>query len=186
MRIIAILAVGCALALTQAAKANPFDFDNYFNPGTGTGTPEPVAAIFGFTPTADPGDPEGPGALLGDFSYNPATQTVTDILLQIQLTTTATSLQNVQVNLDGVILNTSFIGGITFGGTLSPVDRAAIVAAAQDGAVAYSISGDTFNVNFARMDLVTEPKGVPDVGSSLALFGLALGGIGVARRRFCS
>ncbi|MFO1499945.1 MAG: hypothetical protein U1G07_16400 [Verrucomicrobiota bacterium] len=182
-RYLLLTACVASLAPMAAFGGNFQDLDTYVG-GSGVGqlvdSTTPLTGNFNFITGGDPSDTTG--NVLG---YNPAVETVTGFELAFQVTDGST-LQTVNINLDGVSLSTTFVGSITFGGTLSPADTTAILAAAQDGKLPYTLSapaGSSYNVNYALMKITTGAKGVPEAGSTLALFAAAVGGMGLVRRK---
>ena len=181
--IAAALACAATLAAPVALGVTFEDLDTYVG-GSGIGqlvdSSHPLSGQFDFRTGGDPSDTTG--NVLG---YNPATQVVTGFDLAFQVTD-GNTLQTVVINLDGVPLVTTFIGSITFGGTLSAFDTGAILAAAQDGVLPYTLGArdaSSYNVNYAFMRITTSSRGVPDGGSTLALFGAAIGGLGLLKRK---
>lgn len=184
-----LVAIGCAAALTPLAlRADTFsDTDSYFNYPPVT-TSAPLTGAFDFRVGGDPSDGFGPDAL----GYNPATQQVVGVSLSFQVSSDLQNQQNIKVTLDNLVLNTFFVGSLTFGGTLSPADTATLIAAAQDGHVNIKFESKdattTYNVLNGFMEITTAAKTsgggkVPDAGSTSALLGLALGGFGLMGRK---
>lgn len=182
MKLSPLLAIGCAAALAAPTlRADFTDYDSFF-PGGDVNSRTSLSGNFDWKIGGDPADTPIPGFdILG---FNPATQTITGVSLAIQVTSASSTLQNVKVDLDGLIINTSFIGGLTFGGTLSPSEVATLIANAQpDGRINYTFSpGDpnsSYTVQYAQMTIQT-----PDAASTLTLLGMAVAGMGMLRRKF--
>lgn len=195
MRLATILAIGCAAVLAPpVVMATQYtDYDSLYDVNTGGGklvdATHSVSGIFDFRTGGDPTDLDTAFDTLG---YNPLTQTVTGVSLSIQLLDGAVPQQAV-ISLDGSsFLTLPFIGSTTFGGTLDSTQTAALIAAAQDGRVNFTISASgnsSFFATFAELSIFADRKdtgggsGVPDGGSSLALLGFAIVGLGLAKRK---
>lgn len=173
-----LLALGCAAALAPlSVHAN--SYSNLVTPGTTVDSSNPWSSTFIFA------------------GYNPATEVITDLSLAFLLSqpNDPPVTQNAKITVAGQVLplvDTTFsLSSSLLGGNVSDPSeaalKAAILAGSQSGSVPYKVeaadSGSSFTLLSAKMSITTAPKGVPDSGSTLALLGFVVCGLGWAGRR---